>query len=62
MRDEKALAETEAKTLTDVPPTQDNLFVAPGADAADPESLLVDVDGFEGPLDVLLTLARGQKV
>ena len=26
------------------------------------ESLLVDVDGFEGPLDVLLTLARTQKV
>lgn len=26
------------------------------------ESLLVDVDGFEGPMDVLLTLARTQKV
>lgn len=26
------------------------------------EALLVDVDGFEGPLDVLLTLARTQKV
>lgn len=26
------------------------------------EALVVDVDGFEGPLDVLLTLARGQKV
>jgi segregation and condensation protein A len=30
------------------------------ADAA--EALVVDVDGFEGPLDLLLTLARGQKV
>jgi segregation and condensation protein A len=28
----------------------------------DPEALVVDVDGFEGPLDVLLTLARTQKV
>ena len=26
------------------------------------ESLIVDVDGFEGPLDLLLTLARTQKV
>ncbi|SDZ77709.1 segregation and condensation protein A [Rubrimonas cliftonensis] len=28
----------------------------------DAEALLVDVDGFEGPLDLLLTLARSQKV
>lgn len=28
----------------------------------DAEALLVDVEGFEGPLDLLLTLARGQKV
>lgn len=28
----------------------------------DDERLLVDLDGFEGPLDVLLTLAREQKV
>ena len=26
------------------------------------ESLVVTVDGFEGPLDLLLTLARNQKV
>ncbi|MGF1658333.1 MAG: ScpA family protein [Rubrimonas sp.] len=26
------------------------------------EALVVDVDGFEGPLDLLLTLARGQRV
>jgi segregation and condensation protein A len=26
------------------------------------EALLIDVDGFEGPLDILLTLARTQKV
>jgi len=27
-----------------------------------PDSLVVDLDGFEGPLDLLLTLARNQKV
>lgn len=27
-----------------------------------PEALIVDVDGFEGPLDLLLSLARSQKV
>ncbi|WP_187971097.1 segregation and condensation protein A [Aquibium microcysteis] len=33
------------------------------ADVRDPaEALVVDVDGFEGPLDLLLHLARGQKV
>ena len=29
---------------------------------AESNSLLIDIDGFEGPLDVLLTLARNQKV
>ncbi len=29
---------------------------------ADPDQLVLDMDGFEGPLDVLLTLARAQKV
>ncbi|MGB5950471.1 MAG: ScpA family protein [Parvibaculum sp.] len=36
-------------------------IAAPEAEA-DQESLIVDLDGFEGPLDVLLTLARNQKV
>lgn len=31
-------------------------------EAASPEALIVDVDGFEGPLDLLLTLSRSQKV
>jgi len=31
-----------------------------GADSA--ERLLIDIEGFEGPIDVLLTLARDQKV
>lgn len=30
--------------------------------SADPERLTLDIDGWEGPLDLLLTLARGQKV
>jgi segregation and condensation protein A len=30
--------------------------------ASDERALIVDVEGFEGPLDVLLTLARNQKV
>jgi len=30
--------------------------------SAQGETLIVDVDGFEGPLDLLLTLARSQKV
>ncbi len=32
------------------------------ADAASDDALHVDLDGFEGPLDLLLTLARNQKV
>lgn len=29
---------------------------------ADPENLILNLDGFEGPIDLLLTLARDQKV
>jgi segregation and condensation protein A len=36
-------------------------FEAAGA-AADGEALIIDIDGFEGPLDLLLALARSQKV
>ena len=43
----------------DVPDRQGALTLAETERA---EALVVDVDGFEGPLDVLLTLARGQKV
>ncbi|NBN77892.1 segregation/condensation protein A [Microvirga tunisiensis] len=35
---------------------------APSDRASDDPQLVVDVDGFEGPLDLLLTLARNQKV
>ena len=34
----------------------------PVADRLAAEALVVDVDGFEGPLDLLVTLARAQKV
>jgi segregation and condensation protein A len=41
-----------------IPFTQD----VQGDRAADEPALIVDVEGFEGPLDLLLTLARQQKV
>src|SRR5258707_4691282 len=37
-------------------------FAAAGEAALDGEALIVDLDGYEGPLDVLLALARAQKV
>jgi segregation and condensation protein A len=37
-------------------------FEAAQIAADDGEVLIIDIDGFEGPLDVLLTLARSQKV
>lgn len=37
-------------------------FSAAGAAAEDGEALIVDVEGYEGPLHVLLALARTQKV
>lgn len=39
---------------------EDPPLVMPSPD--DGEKLILDIDGFEGPLDVLLTLARSQKV
>lgn len=50
--------------MTDVPylrPVPDTATADVAARQAD-EALIVDVDGFEGPLDLLLTLARTQKV
>ncbi|MDO5621097.1 MAG: ScpA family protein [Paracoccus sp. (in: a-proteobacteria)] len=41
---------------------QDNLFTAEIRQRQADEALIVDVDGFEGPLDLLLTLSRTQKV
>ena len=33
-----------------------------GGDCAQPEQLVLDLDGYEGPIDLLLSLAREQKV
>ncbi len=41
-------------------PDDDSTWEQPKVDRE--EALILDVEGFEGPLDVLLTLARGQKV
>ena len=61
MRDDRALQDAEKRFEPSTPPAQDNLFVAPQIEPTT-EELLIDVDGFEGPLDILLTLARRQKV
>lgn len=45
--------------MADTPFQEDTMSVAERVAA---EALIVDVDGFEGPLDVLLTLSRTQKV
>jgi segregation and condensation protein A len=42
--------------------TQDVEFEADAGPVGTAEALIVDVEGFEGPLDLLLTLARQQKV
>ena len=44
---------------------QSDRFTPPeriGADRMAAEALIIDVDGYEGPLDLLLTLSRSQKV
>lgn len=43
--------------LSDREPFEDPVAARPA-----PESLIIDVDGFEGPLDLLLALAKTQKV
>lgn len=48
--------------MADVTQTQIDAFEQTTQERIASEALLVDVDGFEGPLDVLLTLARTQKV
>src|SRR5262249_8098493 len=40
----------------------DESFEQPGERRAPGEQLLVDLDGYEGPIDLLLNLAREQKV
>jgi segregation and condensation protein A len=48
--------EPEEPNLSDWDATEERVDAAPG------ETLVVDVEGFEGPLDLLLALARTQKV
>lgn len=55
----------EGDSLTKKPSNLDEILEWEGADRDDleaSEALVVDVDGFEGPLDLLLALARTQKV
>ncbi len=42
--------------------SRDDVWSDPVRDDADDVALIVDIDGYEGPLDVLLALARSQKV
>ncbi|MGB3809745.1 MAG: ScpA family protein [Parvibaculum sp.] len=55
----------EADAGTPDAPPPDAFIEGPPRDAAEADpsaSLIVDLDGYEGPLDVLLALARNQKV
>jgi segregation and condensation protein A len=36
--------------------------MAPDRDPGEPEALVLDLDGYEGPIDLLLSLARAQKL
>lgn len=58
------MADAETTVTPTAPADADDWSVPPRAEAASAAepSLVVDVDGFEGPLDLLLTLARNQKV
>lgn len=58
-------------SITSAPPSTDNDFNAPvrdsqmidhQTDAATTDALLLNLDGYDGPIDVLLELARHQKV
>ena len=54
------MARSDVPYLTPVP--RDGLDADQVAQRRADEALIVDVDGYEGPLDLLLTLARTQKV
>jgi segregation and condensation protein A len=48
--------------MNDAPFEEDPPRQAPPEGEHDADALLLDIDGFEGPIDVLLTMARDQKV
>ena len=56
--DPKALLRKEWQNL----PSEENITTPMYAVIQDENNLVIDIDGFEGPLDLLLTLARTQKV
>src|SRR5262250_1070630 len=45
-----------------VPPSPRSRGEGHGGGPSRPEQLVLDLDGYEGPIDLLLTLARAQKV
>lgn len=47
--------------MSESPPTEGGVFEEPWA-RAEGEAFILDLEGFEGPLDLLLALARNQKV
>lgn len=53
---------TETDTTTDKIAFEEDPPRAEAQAAVDPEALLLDIDGYEGPIDVLLAMARDQKV
>ena len=55
------MAQTLDQTAAKAAPME-SLWAQEGARAAGDPELVVDVDGFEGPLDLLLHLARSQRV
>jgi segregation and condensation protein A len=48
--------------MNDFAPAPDLAAVAPDRDPVEPEALVLDLDGYEGPIDLLLSLARAQKL
>ncbi|MFZ0072732.1 MAG: segregation/condensation protein A, partial [Xanthobacteraceae bacterium] len=48
--------------MSDTNAAESMAFAADPERASDDPALIVDVEGFEGPLDLLLRLAREQKV
>lgn len=56
------MTETEAKTAADAAWPDGEGEVRVATPAPDADSLIIDVDGFEGPLDLLLDLARQHKI
>ncbi|MEM7650566.1 MAG: ScpA family protein [Pseudomonadota bacterium] len=59
MSTEHAPSEAPADEFQEDPPRQEHV---PGEGAHEADALLLNIDGYEGPISVLLELARNQKV